>query len=147
MMHFGPGLCLRSSTRSNPLAPNHPVVLCTWQAGAKIEVGANFAMTGGTLCAAEQITIGDNVTVGANSTIVDTDFHPIEPESRRLTPQDAKTDPIVIEDDVFIGMNCLVLKGVHIGRGSTVGAGSVVTRDVPPGVIVAGNPARVVQEL
>ena len=104
-------------------------------------------MTGGTLCAAERITIGDNVTVGANSTIVDTDFHPIEPESRRLTPQDAKTDPIVIEDDVFIGMNCLVLKGVHIGRGSTVGAGSVVTRDVPPGVIVAGNPARVVQEL
>jgi acetyltransferase-like isoleucine patch superfamily enzyme len=112
-----------------------------------MEVGANFAMTGGTLCAAEQITIGDNVTIGANCIIVDTDFHPLEVENRRLNPQDAKTAPIVIEDDVFIGMNCLVLKGVHIGKGSVIGAGSVVTRDVPAGVIVAGNPARIIREL
>lgn len=145
-MYFGPGLCLRSSTRSNPLAPNHPVVLCTWQSGAKIEVGANFAMTGGSLCAAERITIGDNVTVGANTNIVDTDFHPLKPESRRLTPQDAKTGSIVIEGDVFIGMNCLVLKGVQIGRGNVVGAWSVVSRDIPPKVLAAGNPARIIRD-
>jgi acetyltransferase-like isoleucine patch superfamily enzyme len=146
-MSFGPGLGLRSFARSNPLAPNHPVVLCTWQAESRLEVGSNFAMTGVVLCAAEQITIGDNVIVGANTTIVDTDFHPLDRETRRHQPSAGQTAPVVIGDDVFIGMNCLVLKGVTIGRGTVIGAGSVVTRDVPSGVIVAGNPARLVREL
>jgi acetyltransferase-like isoleucine patch superfamily enzyme len=146
-MSFGPGLGLRSSVRSNPLGSNHPVVLTTWQAGAILEIGANFAMTGGAICAAERITIKNDVTVGANTTIADTDFHPLHPEARRLHPQDAQTSPILIGDNVFIGMNCLILKGVTIGQGSVVGAGSVVTQDVPPNVIVAGNPARIVREL
>jgi hypothetical protein len=147
VMRFGPGFSLRSATRSNPLGPNHPVILCTWQAGAVLEIRANFGMTGGTLCAAERIAIGANVTVGANTTIIDTDFHPLEAEVRRLRPQDARTAPILIEDDVFIGMNCLILKGVTIGQGSVIGAGSIVTKDVPPGVIVAGNPAKIVRKL
>jgi acetyltransferase-like isoleucine patch superfamily enzyme len=147
VMRFGLGFSLRSSTCSNPLGPNHPVILCTLQAGAVLEIGANFGMTGGTICTAERIAIGDNVTVGANTTIIDTDFHPLDPKVRRLRPQDARTAPIIIEDDVFIGMNSLILKGVTIGKGSVVGAGSVVTKDVPPSVIVAGNPARVVREL
>lgn len=144
---FGPGLQLRSSLRSNPLGPNHPVIIVTWQPGAILEVGANFAMTGGTLCAATRITIGNNVAVGANTTIVDTDFHPLDPDHRRLKPADAGTAPIEIADDVFIGMSCLILKGVTIGCSSVVGAGSIVTRDVPPHVVVAGNPARVLRAL
>jgi len=146
-MSLGAGLQLRSSLRSNPLGPNHPVTFCTWQAEAVLEIGNNFAMTGGTLCAAEKIMIGDNVAVGANTTIMDTDFHLLDPVERRARPTEARTAPVVIEDDVFIGMNCLVLKGVTIGRGSVVGAGSVVTRSVPSGVIVAGNPAQVVRSL
>lgn len=146
-MSFGPGLHLRSSVRSNPLGPNHPVVLATWKEGSCLEVGANFAMTGGTLCAAERIVIGNNVIVGANTTVVDTDFHPLTPEGRRLDGAAGRSAPIMIEDDVFIGMNCLVLKGVTIGRGSVIGAGSVVANDVPAGVIVAGNPARLVRAL
>jgi acetyltransferase-like isoleucine patch superfamily enzyme len=146
-MCFGPGLQLRSSVRSNPLGPNRPVVLATWQEGSYLEVGANFAMTGGTLCAAGRIVIGDNVVVGANTTIVDTDFHPLDFDRRRSNPSEGRSAAVVIEDDVFIGMNCLVLKGVTIGRGSVIGAGSVVSRDVPPGVLVAGNPARAVREL
>jgi acetyltransferase-like isoleucine patch superfamily enzyme len=142
---FGPRLGLRSSVRSNPLGPNRPVILCTWQAGAVLQAGANFAMTGGTLCAGERITIGEHVTVGANTTIIDTDFHPLDPAVRRLRPNDGATAPITIEDDVFIGMNCLILKGVTLGRGCVVGAGSVVTRDVPPYSVVAGNPAQVVR--
>lgn len=146
-MTFGPGLGLRSSARSNPLAPNHPVVLCTWRAGSCLEVGSNFAMTGGILCAAERITIGDNVVVGANTSIVDTDFHPLDREKRRDQPSGGQTAPVVIGDDVFVGMNCLILKGVTIGDGSVVGAGSVVTRSVPQDVVVAGNPARIIREL
>lgn len=147
MMCFGSGLSLRSSTSSNPLGPNHPVILCTWGPGAILEIGDNFAMTGGSICAAEKITIRKNVAVGANCTIADTDFHPLIPELRRQHPQEASTAPITIEDDVFIGMNSLILKGVTIGKGSVIGAGSVVTKNVPPGVIAAGNPARVVRDI
>jgi acetyltransferase-like isoleucine patch superfamily enzyme len=146
-MQFGPGLQLRSSIRSNPLGSNRPVILTTWQAGAVLHIGANLAMTGGSICTAERILIGDDVSVGANTTIMDTDFHPLDPEERKLRPANAKTAPIIIENDVFIGLNCLILKGVTIGRGSVVGAGSVVTRDVPAGVIVAGNPAVIVREI
>lgn len=147
MMRFGSNLGLRSAVRSNPLGPNHPVILCTWQAGAVLEVGDNFGMTGGSICAAERITIGKDVNIGANCTIMDTDFHPLDPEIRRRLPQAAHTASIRIEDDVFVGMNCLILKGVTIGRASVIGAGSVVTRDVPSGVIVVGNPAKVVRNL
>jgi acetyltransferase-like isoleucine patch superfamily enzyme len=138
-MRFGSGFSLRSTFRSNPLSPNHPVMLCTWQPDAILEIGDNFGMTGGTLCAAEMIRIGNNVAIGANSTVIDTDFHPLNSELRRVDPQGAKSAPIIIEDDVFIGMNCLILKGVTLGKGSVIGAGSVVTKNIPPGVIAAGN--------
>jgi acetyltransferase-like isoleucine patch superfamily enzyme len=146
-MCFGPGMRLRSSLRSNPLGPSHPVMLCTWLPEACLEAGADFFMTGGAVCAAEKISIGNHVSIGVNSVVVDTDFHPLDPELRRLRPSEARTAPIVIGDNVFIGMNCMVLKGVTIGHDSVVGAGSVVTRDVPPLVIVAGNPARIIREL
>ena len=146
-MLFGDGLSLRSTVRSNPLGPAHPVILTTWAAGAVMEVGADFAMSGGTLCAAERISIGEGVSVGANSTIIDTDFHPLTPGERRLDPQKGRTAPIRIEADVFIGMNCVILKGVTVGRGSVVGAGAVVVQDVPPATIVAGNPAKVIRRL
>jgi acetyltransferase-like isoleucine patch superfamily enzyme len=160
-MTFGSGFQLRSSLRSNPLGANHPVILCTWQAGAVLEIGDNFGMTGGAICASERIVIAGGVLVGANTTIVDTDFHPMDAitRSRRglasaqelASPRDpggsGASAPVVIEDDVFIGMNCMILKGVVIGQGSVVGAGSVVTESIPSGVICAGNPARVIRSL
>lgn len=77
---------------------------------------------------------------------IHTDFHPLTPAAGVQDFLAGAHAPIVIEDDVFIGMQSLIRKGVTIGRGSVVGAGSVVTRDVPAGV-VAGNPATVVKEL
>ena len=141
VMRFGNGLGLRSTGRSNPLGPNRPTILCTWRPNAMLEVGDDFGMTGGTICAAENITIGNHVKIGANTTVMDTNFHPLDPDIRRIRPQNAKTAPIAIEDDVFIGMNCIILKGVRLGKGCVVGAGSVVTKDVPAGSIAGGNPA------
>lgn len=146
-MRFGDELKLRSALRSNPLAPQHPVFLTTWQPGAVLEVGDDFAMTSGVICAAERITIGRHVMVGANCTIVDTDFHPLDADLRRRVPMAAQTAPVHIEDDVFIGMHSLILKGVTLGEGSVIGAGSVVTKVVPPHTIAAGNPARIIREL
>jgi len=122
-------------------------VLATRKPTAQIHIGNNCGFTGTTLVAAEAITIGNRVLVGANSTIADTDFHPLQPAARVQDILNGAHKPIVIEDDVFVGMNCLILKGVTIGTGSVIGAGSVVTRDVPPGVVVAGNPAAIVRKL
>lgn len=144
-MSFGAHLQLRSSVRSNPAGTNHPVMLCTLEAGSSLTVGDYFGMSGGSLMAKKSIRIGDRVTVGANTIITDSDFHPMTPSERRVTPNQGENAAVVIEDDVFIGMNCLILKGVTIGRGCLIGAGSVVTKSIPAGAIAAGNPARVIR--
>lgn len=146
-VRIGDNLELRSIPHSNALGPFHPVILSTRRPGARMTIGRGFGMTGGTLCAEESITIGDYVWVGANCTITDTDFHPLDLATRLARPLDGSTSPVVIEDGVFVGMQSLVLKGVTIGAHSVIGAGSVVTKDVPAGVIAAGNPARVIRRL
>jgi len=144
LLQLGDGLELRSWPASNPLMPNHPVVFATRRAGALIRLGDDCGLTGATLVAAERIEIGNRVLVGANATIVDTDFHPLDAARRRADINAGASAPVFVEDDVFIGMNAIILKGVRLGAGCVVGAGSVVTRDVAPGAIVAGNPAQVV---
>jgi Hexapeptide repeat of succinyl-transferase len=141
-IRLGDGLSLRSWPASNPLVPNHRVVLATRRKSAVIEVGHDCGFTGATLVAAEYIKLGDRVTLGSNVTIVDTDFHPLDPDERNRDFNRGRHAPVIIEDDVFVGMNSIILKGVTVGHGSVVGAGSVVTTNVPAGTIVAGNPAR-----
>lgn len=145
-VQIGARLQLRSWRRSNPLGVNHPVILSTWQPGARLTIGDDFGMTGGSIVCAHHIDIGHRVWVGCNVVISDTDFHPLDPAARAVNPLDGKTAPIIIEDDVFIGMHSLILKGVRLGQACVIGAGSVVTRDVPPGAIAAGNPARVIRD-
>lgn len=146
-IEIGTHLQMRNWFGSNPLGVNHRAVLATWSAEAFINIGSYVGLTGTTLVAESGITIGNRVRIGANSTVADTDFHPLTVEGRLADPKAGKSLPIVIEDDVFIGMNVLILKGSQIGQGSVIGAGSVVTGKVPPHVIVVGNPARVVREL
>ncbi len=145
-IQIGARLQLRSSPRSNPLGVPHPVVLSARSASASLRIGDDFGMTGGAIVCDQRIVIGDRVWVGANAVIADTDFHPLDPALRRSDPLHASTAPVEIADDVFIGMRALILKGVSIGAGAVVGAGSVVSRDVPAGCVVAGNPARVIGE-
>jgi hypothetical protein len=136
------GLEMRNWFSANPLGITRPCLLATWAREAEIVIGANAAMSGATICAQERIELGARVVIGANSTIVDTDFHGLEP-GRRFEPGIAA--PVVIEDDVFIGTQVLVLKGARIGRGAVIGAGSVVAGEIPPGMVAAGNPARVIR--
>ncbi len=146
-IRIGANFEMRNWFGSNPLGVNHRCILATWTAEAIIEIGDSAGLTGATLCAASSITIGRRVRIGANSTITDTDFHPLEIDERRLHPRNGRTAPVLVEDDVFIGTQALVLKGSHIGQGSVIGVGSVVAGRIPPRVIVAGNPAHIVREL
>jgi len=104
-------------------------------------------LTGSVIVAEDHVSVGNRVLIGANVTITDTDFHPLDPQERQEDINAGRSAPITIGDDVFIGMNSLILKGVAIGDGSVVGAGSVITQDVPAHTIVAGNPASVIRVL
>jgi acetyltransferase-like isoleucine patch superfamily enzyme len=146
-INIGDGAYLRSWRMTNPLTPNHPIVLATRASTAQINIGDNVGLTGTTIVAAERIDIGDRVQIGANSIITDSDFHPLDPDMRQIDMAAGLHDPVVIEKDVFIGMNVIILKGVSIGEGAVVGAGSVVSRDVPARMIVAGNPAKIIRHL
>lgn len=144
---LGNELSIRSWPRTNPLVPHHPVVFATRKPGAVIRVGDNCGFSGTTFVADERIELGNRVQIGSNASLVDTDFHPLTPEERARDFNAGAAAPIEVNDKVFIGMDSLILKGVTIGQGSVVGAGSVVSQDVPPRTVVAGNPAEVVHEL
>jgi len=108
---------------------------------------------------AERIRIGKRVIVSYNVTIADCDFHPRDPDVRKAdamanAPQGDRSRrpvlearPVVIEDDVWVGIGAILLKGVHIGRGARIGPGAVVTRSVLAEGAVLGNPARAVEFL
>ena len=132
----------RSSFRSNFVGLNRLCGISTHNKSARIRIGKNCGLSGTIIGAYESITIADCVIVGANTVITDFDWHPISKQTKEM-----KSAPIVIDNDVWIGMNCVVLKGVHIGRGTVIAANSVVTRSIPEMVIAAGNPARVIREM
>lgn len=112
-------------------------------AGASVRIGSHVGISGVSIHAAKSISIGNHVMIGSGALITDTDAHPLNPEQRRCGGG-GSSKPIIIEDDVFIGARAIVLKGVTLGYGCVVGAGAVVTKNVPAGCIVAGNPAKVV---
>lgn len=132
----------------------------------KITIGNHSYIGSSTFISRSAITVGSNVTIAWGCTIYDHDSHSLDYKERRKDINDELKDirngvsfiknknwevvnskPIVINDDAWIGMNCIILKGVTIGEGAVVGAGSVVTHDVPPWTVVAGNPAKVVKKL
>lgn len=133
--------------------------LLTFGHGGRITMGSYcFVGDNSKLWSGARLTIGDRVLIAHNTSIFDCDTHPLNPRERHRqyveiiarghpTEIDLGEDPVAIEDDVWIGCNAVVLKGVTIGRAAVVGAGSVVMDDVPPYVLVAGNPARLVREL
>jgi len=113
--------------------------------GSYIEIGERvFVNFDCTVLDCGPVTIGDGVQIASGVQILAAD-HPREPDARASGLEFGR--PVVIEDNVWIGAGAIVCPGVRIGRDSIVGAGSVVIRDIPAGVMAAGNPCRVVREL
>ena len=116
----------RNHLLSNPLGVNHPTIICTWSKDAKILIGDDVGIGGGSIVSSSSVTIGNGTLIGANCAIIDTDFHPVKSDNRRYDKSSIKTLPVVIGKNVFIGMNVIILKGSYIHDNSVVPAGSVV---------------------
>jgi maltose O-acetyltransferase len=113
--------------------------------GASLTIGERTLVNFGcSLVATQSLTIGARCHIGPYTMMLDNDYHRVEPERRLERPPSL---PIVVEDNVWVGVRVIVMAGVTIGQDSCVGAGSVVTADVPPRTLVAGVPARVIREL
>lgn len=142
-MFFGDGFRLASATRSNPLACFQPSVMRTLAAGAELITDENVGLSGTVVCAGKSIRIGQGTIAGSGAMILDNDFHRLDPTAGWVNEYVANARPIRIGEFVFIGARAIVLKGVTIGDRAIIGAGAVVTSDVPADHIAAGNPARV----
>lgn len=137
---LGEGVNINSARWGNWLGTPGAMILCA-EPGAVLEMKAGSGISSSQVIANVGIEIGENSFVGAGCLICDSDMHEIPLGSARPISM----APIRIGKGVFIGARSIVLKGVTIGDGAVVGAGSVVTRDLPAGVLAAGNPAQILR--
>jgi acetyltransferase-like isoleucine patch superfamily enzyme len=108
----------------------------------KLIVGRNARLNGVHIDARELVKIGENVRIAPYTIILDSDFHDTKDHF-----SDGASSPVIIENDVWIATRATILKGVTIGHGSVIAAGSVVTKSVPPKSVVGGVPARVIKKI
>ena len=138
-IQIGKNCTFRSDHTSNLIGINHKCIISTHDEVAKIIIGDNCGFSGTSIGAATEIRIGNNVLVGANAIITDFDWHS---DRSNTQPQ-----PVIIHDNVWIGVNTTVLKGVTIGQNSIIGANSLVVKDIPANVIAGGVPCKVLKLL
>jgi acetyltransferase-like isoleucine patch superfamily enzyme len=137
-MRFGQGCKLSAQTS---LVAGH-----TFDA-PRLEVGDHSNIGPGVVISASKLVkIGSHVRIATGVLIADNPGHPLDAIERRTSAvRPEQVRPVIIEDDVWVGSHAIIMPGVTIGRGAIVGAGSVVTRDVPAGAVVAGNPAQIIR--
>lgn len=143
-LKIGDNFYLSSGNGVNPIASNLSADVYV-EPGAVLTIGNNVGMSSTRLWIHESARIGNNVKIGGCVLITDTDAHPMDYMTRRTSNEGKKSAPIVIEDDVWVGAHSIILKGVTIGARSIIGAGSVVTKNIPADCVAAGNPCRVIK--
>ena len=110
-----------------------------------LEIGDRVLINHGcSLAATQLVRIGDRCNIGSQVILMDSSFHDIDPARRDEQPEPA---PVILESNVWLAARVIVLPGVTVGENSVIGAGSVVTRDVPPNVLAAGMPAKIIRSL
>lgn len=137
---IGKNCSFLSKSFSNQIGINRPCMLSTQTKNAQLIIGENCGFSGTVLGAFKLIKIGNNVRCGANTLITDSDWHNEDPRS-------GEPKAVIIEDNVWIGVNTIVLKGVTIGANSVIGAGSVVAKSIPANVVAAGNPCKIIRNI
>ena len=154
--------CINRGDRSHVVVGNDCKVGCSifCTPNGRVSVGNGTSLGASSqIWAAENVTIGQYCMIAAEVVIRDNNTHPICPDKRRRQfdeyeyrdylemHEDSETSPVVVGDNVWIGLRAMVLKGVNIGAGSIVAAGAVVTKDVPAMTIVGGNPAKMLKKI
>lgn len=140
---IGNNCSFRSRETSNMMGLNHRCMVSTSDATGNhpiIKIGDHCGFSGVSVWCFKSITIGDNVRIGANSLIIDGEAHFDDPRT-------SAPESIVIEDNVFVGADCIIRKGVTIGKNSVVGMRSMVLHDIPANCVAVGNPAKVIKEI
>ena len=142
VIKIGKGVVINCKKSANPVGGPYSTSLAV-SSGARLILGENVGISGTAIMCNKEIIIEDDVLIGSGCCIYDTDFHSIDYKKRKLsTDNDVTEKPVRIRQGAFIGARTIVLKGVTIGKHSVVGAGSVVTKDIPDDEIWAGNPAK-----
>lgn len=135
--------------RATASALAYPTRLRAFGPGAFIDIGDDCQLSGVSIAArSTTVRLGKGVLVAPNCAIVDSDFHAVWPPARRATDPAYENDaPVNVGDYAWIGMRCLILKGVTIGAGAVLAAGSVAVNDVPENCLAGGSPAKVIKKL
>jgi len=145
-VQIGDNVILNNSLRCNPLGNFQPCVLRSLSKDAELLIGNDVGISGATICAENSVCVGEHTIIGSGAMIMDTDFHSPDGEFSWGNAEAGRAQPIKIGKGVFIGTRAIVLKGVSIGDRAVIGAGAVVTNDIPERAIVAGNPAVIVKK-
>jgi acetyltransferase-like isoleucine patch superfamily enzyme len=144
---IGDNVTINSSYKANPIGgQTFTSLVCA--SNASLKIGSGCAISNAAIFCRQKIHIGENVYIGGDCRIYDTDFHSLHLANRLLqNDPDIVCASILIDDGAFIGASTVILKGVRIGKCAVIGAGSVVTKDVPDFEIWGGSPARFLKKL
>lgn len=143
-IEIGSGVTINSSESSNPIGGmTYTMFSCNSSKG--ITIGENVGMSNVAIVCQEKVTIGNHVKLGGSVKIYDTDFHSLD-YLERTNNDCPKRKEVIIDDYAFVGAHSIILKGVRVGKGAIIGAGSVVTKSVPDFEIWGGNPAHFIRK-